>query len=201
MEAPAKYDFMIAAPCGDKITHRVAELIRKNKPFAILMALSLLPEIDRKADGTIDVAVQNKRKLLPTLILSGVGKVWLINHPEMTKEEPKHSLFLNEQERSPTTCEHCHCDSCDGDFMFHTELIKSLDNLFIDGAQRLPFEEGTMLVQTRSQALIGSSSDIFNNPDPSNSSDEHKNHDSDNESDFESKIAKNRQGRGTEVFG
>ena len=57
MEAPAKYDFLIAAPYGDKITHRVAELIRRNKPFAILMALSLLQEIDKKADGTIDLAV------------------------------------------------------------------------------------------------------------------------------------------------
>ena len=86
MEAPAKYDFLIAAPYGDKVTHRVADLIRKDKPFAVLMALSLPPEIDKRAYGTIDLDVQSKRKTMPTIIMSGVGKVWLINHPELNNK-------------------------------------------------------------------------------------------------------------------
>ena len=63
IEAPAKYDFLIAVPYGDKVTHRVANLIRKDKPFAVLMALSLLPEIDKLPDGTIDIIWMYKRSV------------------------------------------------------------------------------------------------------------------------------------------
>jgi hypothetical protein len=61
MEAPAKYDFLIAAPYGDKITLRIAELIKRDCHFAILLPISLFTEIDRKADGTIDDLVKKAR--------------------------------------------------------------------------------------------------------------------------------------------
>jgi transposase InsO family protein len=169
MEAPAKYDFLIAAPFGDKITHRVADLIRKDKPFAILMALSLLTEIDRKADGTIDLEVRAKRIKMPTIVMSNVCKVWLINHPTMVADEPKHSLFLAEREdKDQATCNCCQNDSCNADFLLHTEVIKSLDNLMKDGARRLPPVEGTLLVQTRAQKLALELAESDTVPTPKN---------------------------------
>ena len=120
MKAPAKYDFLIAVPYGDKVAHRVAELIRKNKPFAVLMALSLLPEIDRKADGFVDLEVQAKRQQMPTISMSGVGKVWQINHPDLVSEEPDHKLFLTEQERPSSSCRtDCDSKSCNEHFLLH----------------------------------------------------------------------------------
>ena len=40
-------DFLISAPYADKLPLKVAEYIRKDVPFAILVPLSLLNEIDR----------------------------------------------------------------------------------------------------------------------------------------------------------
>ena len=83
IEGPAKYDFLIAAPYVDKITHRVAELIRQNKKFAVLIPVSLLTEIDRKANGEIDEDVKKARQRLTTIVILPVSKLWLINHPDL----------------------------------------------------------------------------------------------------------------------
>ena len=40
-------DFLISAPYADKLPLKVAEYIRQDVPFAILVPLSLLNEIDR----------------------------------------------------------------------------------------------------------------------------------------------------------
>ncbi len=39
------FDFLIAAPFAEKVTHKVAQLIRKRKKFAVFMAVDLLPQI------------------------------------------------------------------------------------------------------------------------------------------------------------
>jgi hypothetical protein len=43
-----KIDFLISAPYADKLPLKVAELIRKDVPFAVLLPLSLLNEIENK---------------------------------------------------------------------------------------------------------------------------------------------------------
>ena len=52
-----KIDFLISAPYADK----VAELIRKNVPFAVLLPLSLLNDIERTSKTGIDESVRKKR--------------------------------------------------------------------------------------------------------------------------------------------
>ena len=54
-------DFLIAAPYADKLPLKVAEYIRKDVPFAILVPLSLLNEIDRTGKDEIDETVRDKR--------------------------------------------------------------------------------------------------------------------------------------------
>ena len=39
------FDFLIAAPFAEKVTHKVAQLIREGKKFAVLIAVDLLPQI------------------------------------------------------------------------------------------------------------------------------------------------------------
>jgi hypothetical protein len=64
-----KFDFLISAPYANKLPLKVAELIRKDIPFAVLLPLSLINEIDRTGKTSIDEAVQKKRlnmKLMST---------------------------------------------------------------------------------------------------------------------------------------
>ncbi len=56
-----KFDFLISAPYADKLRLKVAELIRKDIPFAVLLPLSLMNEIDRTGKTSIDESVQKKR--------------------------------------------------------------------------------------------------------------------------------------------
>jgi hypothetical protein len=49
-----RFDFLIAAPYADKLPLKVAEYIRKDIPFAILIPLPLLNEIDRISKTEID---------------------------------------------------------------------------------------------------------------------------------------------------
>ena len=37
--------FLISAPFAEKVTHKVSQLIREGKKFAVLMAVDLLPQI------------------------------------------------------------------------------------------------------------------------------------------------------------
>ncbi len=39
------FDFLISAPFAEKVTHKVAQLIRERKKFAVLIAVDLLPQI------------------------------------------------------------------------------------------------------------------------------------------------------------
>ncbi len=54
-----KIDFLISAPYADKLSLKVAELIRKNVPFAVLLPLSLLNNIERTSKTGIDAFIKN----------------------------------------------------------------------------------------------------------------------------------------------
>jgi len=53
-----KIDFLISAPYADKLPLMVAELIRKDFPFAVLLPLSLLNEIERTGKTSIYKSVR-----------------------------------------------------------------------------------------------------------------------------------------------
>ena len=66
-------DFLISAPYADKLPLKVAEYIRKDVPFAILVPLSLLNEIDRTGKNEIDEIVRDKRSRMKLVISTSLG--------------------------------------------------------------------------------------------------------------------------------
>jgi hypothetical protein len=69
-------EFLIAAPYADKLPIKVAEYIRQDIPFAILIPLSLLNEIDRVGKNQIDEIVRDKKRSRMKLIhITGAGLV------------------------------------------------------------------------------------------------------------------------------
>jgi hypothetical protein len=61
-------EFLISAPYADKLPIKVAEYIKQNVPFAILIPISLLNEIDRIGKNEIDEAVRDKRSRMKLVI-------------------------------------------------------------------------------------------------------------------------------------
>ena len=100
-DAPGKYDFLITAPFIDKITTKVANLIRMKISFAALVPVSLLNEIDRKPDGSIDSEVQKARAVMQVIVISSIGQAWLINHPECRLPNKQHYVLLTTQTEDP----------------------------------------------------------------------------------------------------
>ena len=98
--APGQFDFLITAPFADKITHKIADLIRNGVHFAALMPLSLLNETDRNADGSIDELVRSKRQDMQVIVIASLGVAWLVNHPErkVSKDSQHHVLFTQQYE-------------------------------------------------------------------------------------------------------
>ena len=74
-------EFLIVTPFADKVTHQVADYIRKDQPFAALVPTDLLNEIERDKDGKIDELVREKRQGMAKIIVSSVNLVWLISWP------------------------------------------------------------------------------------------------------------------------
>ncbi len=87
---------MIAAPYADKLPIKVAEYIRQDIPFAILIPLSLLNEIDRVGENQIDEIVRDKRSRMKLIISTSLGQAWLINHPSCGLDTSTHSVFFTE---------------------------------------------------------------------------------------------------------
>jgi hypothetical protein len=100
-ERTRQYDFLITAPFVDRITTKVADLIRMKTPFAALAPVSLLNEIDRKPDGTIDGEVQKARAVMQVIIISSTGQAWLSNHPECRLPNKQHYVLLTTQAEDP----------------------------------------------------------------------------------------------------
>ncbi len=90
-------DFLISAHYADKLPNKVAELIRKDIPFAILIPQPLLNEIDRIGKDSIDNEVRRKRLDMKLVVSTSLGQEWLINHPECRLDKTSHAIFF-------TTC-------------------------------------------------------------------------------------------------
>jgi hypothetical protein len=89
-------EFLISAPYADKLPLKVAEYIRQDVPFAILVPLSLLNEIDRVGKEQIDEALGDKRSRMKLVISTSLGQAWLINHPSCNLAVTTHSVFFTE---------------------------------------------------------------------------------------------------------
>ena len=61
-----KIDFLISAPYADKLPPKVAELIRKEIPFAVLLPLSLLNEIKKTGKTSINKSARKKTAIYET---------------------------------------------------------------------------------------------------------------------------------------
>jgi hypothetical protein len=95
------FDFLIAAPYADKLPLKVAEYIRKDAPFAILIPIPLLNEIDRVSKTDVDLDVRKRRLQMKLIVSSSLGQAWLINHPECLVKDTPHSLFFTQLTESP----------------------------------------------------------------------------------------------------
>ncbi len=69
-----KIDFLITTTYADKLPLKVAELIRKNIPFAALIPLPLLNEIERTGKTEIDEDVRSKRLNMKLVISTSLGQ-------------------------------------------------------------------------------------------------------------------------------
>jgi hypothetical protein len=87
-------DFLISAPYADKLPLKVAEMIRKDIPFAILIPLPLLNEIERTGKDSVDEEVRKKRLNMKLVVSTSLGQGWLINHPECRLDKTSHSIFF-----------------------------------------------------------------------------------------------------------
>ena len=81
---------------NSKVPLKVAEYIRKDVPFAALVPLSLLNEIDRTGKNSIDEIVRDKRSRMKLVISTSLGQAWLINHPSCNLTTSRHSVFFTE---------------------------------------------------------------------------------------------------------
>jgi hypothetical protein len=100
-DAPGKYDFLIMLTFADKVTNKVADLIRKDVQFVALVPVSLLNEIDRKPDGKIDLTIQKARLLMQVIVIASIGPAWLVNHKERRLPQSRHFILLTTQLEEP----------------------------------------------------------------------------------------------------
>jgi hypothetical protein len=70
----ANVDFLISAPYADKLPLKVAEMIRKDIHFAILIPLPLLNEIERTGKDSIDEEVRRKRLNMKLVVSTSLGQ-------------------------------------------------------------------------------------------------------------------------------
>jgi len=165
--APGEFDFLITAPFADKITHKIADLIRMDSPFAALMPISLLNETDRNADGTIDKLVRSRRQNMPVIVVASLGMAWLINHPESKLDKSsKHYVLLAEQNEYPAqdklmqaclstwtkTITAAKVDTHKSKDDIQSLVVRAVDNLMRDGDLR---PKPPCFIQTKSGLSYG----------------------------------------------
>jgi hypothetical protein len=91
-----KSDLLISAPYADKLPLKVVELIRQDVPFAVLVPLPLLNEIDRIGKTEIDHKVRDKRQKMKLIVSSSLGQAWLVNHLKCQLNNNQHVVFFTQ---------------------------------------------------------------------------------------------------------
>mgnify|MGYP000135273970 FL=1 len=96
------FDFLIAAPFAEKVTHKVAQLIREGKRFAVLIAVDLLPQIKVTKAKENDKVVEQALLSMPTILIAPLALVWLVNHPDYQLPKQGHVVLYGTNERVST---------------------------------------------------------------------------------------------------
>ncbi len=98
------FDFLIAAPFAEKVTHKVAQLIREGKKFVVLVliAVDLLPQIKVTKTKEDDELVQQCLLSMPTIVIAPLALVWLVNHPDYRRPEQGHVVLYGTPDRAST---------------------------------------------------------------------------------------------------
>ncbi len=128
-------------------------IIRQDIPFAILVPIPLLNEIDRIGKITIvDPAVRDKRQKMKLVISSSLGQAWLINHPKCRLDNVRHSVFFTQCPNNPDLEKASH-DIFSSWYTSDTKIaprtmpnsqdidtlvLNSIESLMRDGAPRKP---------------------------------------------------------------
>ncbi len=96
------FDFLIAASFAEKVTHKVAQLIREGKKFAVLIAVDLLPQIRVTKTKKDDELVQQCLLSMPTILIAPLALVWLVNHPDYRLPKQGHIVLYGTPDRVST---------------------------------------------------------------------------------------------------
>ncbi len=95
------FDFLIAAPFAEKVTHKVAQLIRAGKKFAVLIAVDLLPQIKVTKTKENDKMVEQCLLNMPTILIAPLALVWLVNHLDYQLPKQGHVVLYGTHDRAP----------------------------------------------------------------------------------------------------
>ena len=96
------FDFLISAPFAEKFTHKVSQLIREGKKFAVLMAVDLLPQIKVTKTKENDEVAGQALLSMPTVLIAPLALVWLINHPDYRLPKQGHVVLYGTNDRVST---------------------------------------------------------------------------------------------------
>ena len=87
-QEPKKDAFLIGTPTANSVIKEVLQLLEQNRSFAVLMPLSLVPELSRlenKGDTrTYDQHIAQKVQALSKIVLSSSAQVWLVSLANLT---------------------------------------------------------------------------------------------------------------------
>jgi hypothetical protein len=123
------FDFLIAAPFAEKVTHKVAQLIREGKKFAVLRAVDLLPQIKITKTKENDEFVQQCLLSMPTILIASLALVWLVSHPDYQLPKQGHVVLYGTHDRVSTK-ESKENESVGSDVVMTEESDDSKNNLF-----------------------------------------------------------------------
>ena len=73
------FDLAILAPATLKAPLLAHQLLKHNKPFAMLLPTDLLEMVPKRADGVVDDEVRSRLQIVRVLTLGGSGLVWIIS--------------------------------------------------------------------------------------------------------------------------
>ncbi len=96
------FDFLISAPFAEKVTHKVSQLIREGKKFAVLITVDLLPQIKITKTKENDEVVGQALLSMPTIFIAPLALVWLINHPDYQLPKQGHVVLYGTNDRVVT---------------------------------------------------------------------------------------------------
>jgi hypothetical protein len=173
-----KLDLLISAPYADKLPLKVVELIRQDVPFAVLVPLPLLNEIDRIGKTEIDHKVRSKRQKMKLIVSSSLGQAWLfVNHPKCRLDNDQHVVFFTQCADCPELDKASHqifsswyasCITDANTIILPRTMSRSQDinvlvlslihSLMVDGAQRKLKQRNPSVSTTKPTKLANSGS-------------------------------------------